>query len=784
MLKNGFNTFVTHLKCQTENLFLFSRLLKVEINNQLYFMETVYLGLILFLFVLAIFDLVVGVSNDAVNFLNSAIGSKVARFRTVLIVAAAGVLIGAVVSNGMMDIARHGIFQPQMFSFNDLLCIFLAVMVTDVVLLDIFNSLGMPTSTTVSMVFELLGGTFILALLKIAFDETGTLGFAELMNTEKALSVILGIFLSVAIAFVVGVIVQWISRLIFTFNYRKNLNYTIGIFGGIAVTAILYFTLVKGLKGSAFAGAPWLEYINQNISTALIASLVIFTILMQILHFLKVNVFKIIILMGTFALAMAFAGNDLVNFIGVPLAAYSAFQDFVANGAGNADTFMMSSLNESAKTPFVFLLIAGIIMVFALAFSKKAHNVIKTSVDLSRQDEGEEMFGSSRVARSIVRGSTSIGEFLSNYTPKGLSSWCDKRFNKNEVILENGAAFDLVRASVNLVVAGLLIIMGTSLKLPLSTTYVTFIVAMGSSLADRAWSRESAVFRITGVLNVIGGWFLTAAVAFISCAFVTILMYYGGMIVMFAFVILSIYILLKNNIGAGKKDERGARDVVFQEMMATRDKVECWGYLKKHVSITQKEVLDFVAISYERVIDGFTGENLKTLRKVSRKLDQEKRIIKNLRQRELVGMRRIDTQLSLEKNTWFHLSTNSDQQMIYCLKRMNDPCQEHVDNNFNPLNEECVTELQQVKQQVLEFITRGGAIIEEQNLEIVEAFLLETENYKDKLSVIRKKQFDRLQTENSQYLKVALVYLNILQESQELISCLRHDLRAYKKFIQ
>lgn len=746
-------------------------------------METVYLGLILFLFVLAIFDLVVGVSNDAVNFLNSAIGSKVARFRTVMIVAATGVLIGAIVSNGMMDIARHGIFQPQMFSFNDLLCIFLAVMVTDVVLLDVFNSLGMPTSTTVSMVFELLGGTFILALLKIAFDETGTLGFAELMNTEKALSVILGIFLSVAIAFVVGVVVQWISRMIFTFNYRKNLNYTVGVFGGIAVTAILYFTVVKGLKGSILSDAAWLGWINDNLTVALLGSFVVFTVLMQLLHFLKVNVFKIIILMGTFALAMAFAGNDLVNFIGVPLAAYSAFQDFTANGAGDAYGFMMGSLNGSAKTPFVFLLAAGVVMVLSLAFSKKAHNVIKTSVDLSRQDEGEEMFGSSRVARSIVRGATTVGEFLSNYTPKGLTAWCDKRFNKSEVILENGAAFDLIRASVNLVVAGLLIIMGTSLKLPLSTTYVTFIVAMGSSLADRAWSRESAVFRITGVLNVIGGWFLTAAVAFISCAVVTILMYIGGMIVMFAFVILSIFILFKNNIKS-KKEEMGVRDVVFQEMMATRDKNEIWGYLKKHVTITQKDVLDYVAISYDKMVCAFTDENLKALRKVARSLEQERRVIKKMRQRELVGMRRIDTELSLEKNTWFHLSMNSDQQMIYCLKRMNDPCKEHVDNNFNPLTEECTQELLEIKNRVLDFINRGGSIIEEQNLDVVEAFLIEAENFKDSLSVVRKKQADRLQTDNNQHIKVALVYLNILQESQELLSCVRHNLRAYKKFVQ
>ena len=480
-------------------------------------MEIVYFSFIVFLFMLAVFDLVVGVSNDAVNFLNSAIGAKVARFRTILIIASIGVFVGATMSNGMMDIARHGIFQPQMFSFNDLLCIFLAVMVTDVVLLDVFNTLGMPTSTTVSMVFELLGGTFILSLLKIATDETGLLGFADLLNTDKALSVILGIFLSVAVAFIFGTVVQWLSRLIFTFNYTSKLKWKIGLFGGIATTCILYFALLKGLKDSSFMTPEYNAWIKENTMYLVGGCFVVSTVLMQVFHWCKINVFKIVIFMGTFALALAFAGNDLVNFVGVPLAAYSAYQDFAANGAGQADTFMMSSLNENAKTPFIFLFLSGVVMVYALATSKKAQNVVKTSVDLSRQDEGEEMFGSSRVARSIVRGANNVNEFFSKYTPKPLVRWIDARFNKDEAILAQGAAFDLVRASINLVLSGLLIALGTSLKLPLSTTYVTFIVAMGSSLADRAWSRESAVFRITGVLNVIGGWFLTAGIAFSAC---------------------------------------------------------------------------------------------------------------------------------------------------------------------------------------------------------------------------------------------------------------------------
>lgn len=747
-------------------------------------MEIVYFSFIVFLFMLAVFDLVVGVSNDAVNFLNSAIGAKVARFRTILIIASIGVFVGATMSNGMMDIARHGIFQPQMFSFNDLLCIFLAVMVTDVVLLDVFNTLGMPTSTTVSMVFELLGGTFILSLLKIATDETGLLGFADLLNTDKALSVILGIFLSVAVAFIFGTVVQWLSRLIFTFNYTSKLKWKIGLFGGIATTCILYFALLKGLKDSSFMTPEYNAWIKENTMYLVGGCFVVSTVLMQVFHWCKINVFKIVIFMGTFALALAFAGNDLVNFVGVPLAAYSVYQDFAANGAGQADTFMMSSLNENAKTPFIFLFLSGVVMVYALATSKKAQNVVKTSVDLSRQDEGEEMFGSSRVARSIVRGANNVNEFFSKYTPKPLVRWIDARFNKDEAILAQGAAFDLVRASINLVLSGLLIALGTSLKLPLSTTYVTFIVAMGSSLADRAWSRESAVFRITGVLNVIGGWFLTAGIAFSACALVTIAMYYGGAVVMALFVFVAVFILIKSNFSTKRKDETDYEEQLFKGIMNAKDKAECWGLLKKHVCATQQEMLDFVWKTYEDVVNGFVDEDLKTLRRAVKRIDAEKSRRKKLRQRELVGMRRIDKRISLEKNTWFHLASNSGEQMLYCLKRMSDPCKEHVDNNFNPLSRECIEEILPVKKKIVDYLMRSERIVEDRDYEHIDALLAEEEAYKQQLSEMRRAQEDRIQMDLSQGLKVSLVYLNLLQETQELLSDLRHYLRAFKRFQQ
>ena len=747
-------------------------------------MEIVYFSFIVFLFMLAVFDLVVGVSNDAVNFLGSAIGSKVARFKTILIIAAVGIFVGATTSDGMMDIARHGIFQPQMFSFNDLLCIFLAVMVTDVVLLDVFNTLGMPTSTTVSMVFELLGGTFILSLLKIATDETGLLGFADLLNTDKALSVILGIFLSVAVAFIFGTVVQWLSRLIFTFNYTSKLKWKIGLFGGIATTCILYFALLKGLKDSSFMTPEYNAWIKENTMYLVGGCFVVSTVLMQVFHWCKINVFKIVIFMGTFALALAFAGNDLVNFVGVPLAAYSAYQDFAANGAGQADTFMMNSLNESAKTPFIFLFLSGVVMVYALATSKKAQNVVKTSVDLSRQDEGEEMFGSSRVARSIVRGANNVNEFFSKYTPKPLVRWIDARFNKDEAILAQGAAFDLVRASINLVLSGLLIALGTSLKLPLSTTYVTFIVAMGSSLADRAWSRESAVFRITGVLNVIGGWFLTAGIAFSACALVTIAMYYGGAVVMALFVFVAVFILIKSNFSTKRKDETDYEEQLFKGIMNAKDKAECWGLLKKHVCATQQEMLDFVWKTYEDVVNGFVDEDLKTLRRAVKRIDAEKSRRKKLRQRELVGMRRIDKRISLEKNTWFHLASNSGEQMLYCLKRMSEPCKEHVDNNFNPLSRECIEEILPVKKKIVDYLMRSERIVEDRDYEHIDALLAEEEAYKQQLSEMRRAQEDRIQMDLSQGLKVSLVYLNLLQETQELLSDLRHYLRAFKRFQQ
>ena len=746
-------------------------------------METIYLGIVIFLFMLAVFDLLVGVSNDAVNFMNSAVGAKVANFKTIVIVASIGVFAGAVLSNGMMDIARHGIFQPVNFSFYEIMCIMLAVMVTDVVLLDVFNTLGLPTSTTVSMVFELLGGTFILAILKIVGDETGLLTLGDMMNTEKALSVIMGIFLSVAIAFIAGTFVQYISRLIFSFNYKKNLSWTIGIFGGIAVTSLSYFMLIKGLKSAPFMTPESLAWISENTTLLVVGCFITFTLLMQILHWCRVNVFKIIVLLGTFSLALAFAGNDLVNFIGVPLAGFSAYTDYVANSNGvGIHDFMMTSLMSSAKTPAIFLFASGLIMVYALATSKKAKNVIKTSVDLARQEEGDEMFGSSALARTIVRRANNINDFLKRVIPVGMRRWIDSRFNKDEVILENGAAFDLVRAAVNLVLSGLLIIIGTTMKLPLSTTYVTFIVAMGTSLADRAWSRESAVYRITGMLSVIGGWFITAFVAFTICALVTFIMFYTSFVGMFIFIVVAVVLLVRSNIKYSKKEKAEQQDDIFKRMMASKDKNEILALLRQHVKETLTSYITFSEDTYVKVTDGFIHEDLKSLRKAMNATDDQKKMLKKRRRKELLGLRRIPITIAIEKNTWFHLGSNSCEEMLYCLKRICEPCKEHVDNNFNPISKDCVTEFLPVREELCRLMERTRTAIENNNYEEADDILAKGDALKNSISSLRKQMMNRMQEADNASLKASMVYLNILQESQELVSIWRHLLRASRFF--
>lgn len=742
-------------------------------------MEWIYLGFVIFLFILAVSDLWVGVSNDAVNFLNSAIGAKVAKFRTIILVAATGVFLGAIMSNGMMDIARHGIFRPEQFAFKELMYIFLAVMVTDIILLDVFNSLGMPTSTTVSMVFELLGATFAISMIKMAGDDSG-LGFADYMNTEKALSVIMAIFVSVAIAFVCGSLIQYIARLIFTFDFHKGLKWKIGIYGGIATTAIVYFMLFKGTKDLAFMTSDVKAWIESHTWMLLGGCLVFFTILMQVLYFLKVNVFKVIVLIGTFALAMAFAGNDLVNFIGVPLAGFSSYQDYMAAGGGDPSSHMMGVLNESASTPLIFLIAAGVVMVIALATSKKAHNVTKTEINLARQDEGDEMFGSSKVARSIVRCSNSTAQFVVNATPDRVKAWIDKRFDKSNLDIEDNAAYDVVRASVNLVVASLLIALGTSLKLPLSTTYVTFMVAMGTSLADRAWSRESAVFRITGVLSVIGGWFLTAAIAFICSFFVALLMYFGGTVVTVIIVIAGLAALIHSNITYKEKNDNTRGDKEFQEILKISDRSQVWKPFLKYVAENDKAFLDEMTAQYTAVTDGLMQENVKTLRRSMKELKNYKMKLKNLRKKETICLRMVDPATALEKSAWFHTAFNYMEQVYYSLRRICEPAYEHVDNNFSPIPDEYCKSFTAVRDELISTVSCLAMHFKDRNYEEMRAQEEALARLQGKFSDLRKVLTVDIQEKNLN-LTVAYMYLNLVQESEQLCISLKHYARASRK---
>lgn len=744
-------------------------------------MDIFYLVVLLFLFVLAVFDLSVGVANDAVNFLSPAVGAKAAKFRTILIVAAVGIFVGATTSSGMMDIARHGIFTPNFYSFNDVMCIFLAVAATDVILMDIFNTLGMPTSTTVSMVFGLLGGSTALAMTKIW---GGQYTYEQLINTDKALQVIIAIFLSVAIAFVFGLVVMWLTRIIFTFNYKKHLRWTIALFGGVGVTSIFYFLIVSGLKGSNLLKDLGVsDWIDQNHGLLLLYCFCIFTILAEVLHLLKVNIFKIIVLFGTFSLAMAFAGNDLVNFIGTPLAGLESFLDFTHNGNGEAaKSYTMDVLAGESALPYkhLFLLAAGIIMTTAVCTSKKAHKVVQTTVNLSRQDEGEEVFSSSRIARKTVRSVLNTTNAVSRYIPNNVKSWINTRFNSEEATLDDGVAFDLVRASVNLVLAGLLIVVGTTLQLPLSTTYVAFMVAMGSSLADRAWGRETAVYRLTGVITVIGGWFITAGAAFIMSFTIATLNHFGGFVAMLILIGILAAVLINNNKKFNKQQEENV-DTLFRQLVRCHDKQQTWQLLIKHVSQTQSELIDFAQKALNGIVNGMMNEDVRSLRQASHAIEDEKGKWKRYRRKEILGMRKIDYMLAVEKNTWFHLGCNNSTQIIYCLKRMLEPVMEHVDNNFNPLPDNYKSELDPLLNDVCNYLERTKEMISSGDFNTADELLVEGNAIKSRISQIRHQQQDRMQREDSN-IKVSLLYLNTLQEMQELVSMMRHLLRASKRF--
>jgi len=735
-------------------------------------MDNIYLILVIALFALAVSDLIVGVSNDAVNFLNSAIGSKAASFKVIILIAAFGIFVGATFSNGMMEIARKGIFHPEMFYFSEIMIIFFAVMITDVILLDTFNTLGLPTSTTVSIVFELLGAAVAIAMVKVM--ESGVGDVADYINSSKALSIIFGILLSVFVAFAAGAIIQWISRLIFSFKFNKSIKYYGSIWGGLAITAITYFILIKGLKGSSFStfeldsGMLLTDWIKENTLLLLFYTFIAWTIILQMFTWIfKMNIPKFIVLVGTFALAMAFAGNDLVNFIGVPLAGYESFKIFIANPGADPNALMMTGLTGKVSTPIYFLLIAGLVMVITLYFSKKARKVIKTSVDLSRQGEGNERFGTSQFSKSVVRTSIKFNNRIKYIIPDIILKKIDYQFDTDraEVLAipeSEKPAFDMIRASINLVVASILISIGTSLKLPLSTTYVTFMVAMGTSLSDRAWGRESAVFRITGVISVILGWFFTAFAAFTVAFIVAYIIHWGGFIAILAFIGLGFYLIMRTQM-ISKKDENIVEkdiDIENRERLSLRDIYEV-------NSRTIAESLVIVNDVFGETVLGLETENLKTLKRSRKKVKAFTARAKELKDNIQIVIRKLDDE-SVNSIHFYAQSLDFLREIARCSSFIVDPSLAHIDNNHKPMGELQMVDLHKLQNSLNDFYSFAEIIVREGDFENLDQLLAkELELIKD-IDAYSKAQIKRL-TKPKSGKRNAKLFLDIVGESKTLL---------------
>lgn len=732
-------------------------------------MENLYLILVIVLFALAISDLIVGVSNDAVNFLNSAIGARAASFRTIMVIAALGVLVGATFSGGMMEVARKGIFHPDAFFFSEIIIIFLAVMITDVILLDLFNTFGFPTSTTVSIVFELLGSAVAVAIFKVAANADQTIAdLGHYINSDKALAIISGILLSVVIAFLVGAIIQYLSRLVFSFNYKKPLRYFGSLFGGLAIASITYFILIKGAKGSTLISDERIAWIIANTWMLMGISLVGWTILLQLLHSLfKVEILKIVVLVGTFALAMAFAGNDLVNFIGVPLAGYESYKAYLASGVGDPDSLLMVMLKEPIKTNPWFLVAAGLVMVATLWTSRKARSVVETTIDLSRQDEGMERFQSSPASRFLVRAALSLASTTQKILPAKTRHFIDRQFHRPEEIVvyehRNHISFDMIRASVNLVVASILIAFGTSLKLPLSTTYVTFMVAMGTSLADRAWGRESAVYRITGVISVIGGWFLTAIIAFTAAFLVATLIYWGGTVAIALLIIASVFIVARTHMIHRRRAQEAEEDRLnyeFFEMKGLNDLID---------NTVEKvtEILSQNARMVHRTIHALANEDLRELREVRKEVHSLNRRSKKMKDNVNKTIIQFKDDF-LEAGPFYVQVVDYLREIAHCANYIIEPAYKHIDNNHKGLTKIQEGELDKIGRLVFQITDAMNAAMQQKRFDQLEIIIAQQSQILAEIGSLRKKQVKRIKEEKASS-KSSLLYLDLLAEVKNLL---------------
>ena len=740
--------------------------------------ENIYIFMLVALCVLAITDLVVGVSNDAVNFLNSAIGSKAISFKTIMVVACLGIAFGALSSSGMMEVARKGIFNPTEFVFAEIIIIFMAVMITDILLLDFFNTLGMPTSTTVSIVFELLGAAVVISLVKIMIGGGSFSDLSTYINTEKATEIIFGILLSVFIAFTIGAIVQYVSRVLISFKFDEQPKWVASIFGGLAITSIIYFILVKGLKSAAIFDESIVAFIYESTNLFILVNIVAWSLLSWILSVLfRCNIYRIIIILGTFALAMAFAGNDLVNFIGVPIAAFQSFQDWSASGVA-ASEYYMHGLTAAVQTPTLLLLISGGIMIITLWFSSKAKSVIQTSVDLARQDEGEERFQPNYLSRQIVKFGIVAIKNASSITPPSLRKRIDKQFESLETYIpkvktQDLPAFDMVRAAVNLMVASVLISITTSMKLPLSTTYVTFMVTMGTSLADRAWDSETAVYRVAGVLNVIGGWFFTAISAFTAAAIIAYIIHLGGFIAIIILLLIAAIILLRNYMAHNKK----TKVIKAEDSLRRAESSSVQGVIEESAD-NMSNLINRTTKIYTEVINALARQDLEGLKKNKKGVKKMSRELEDLQNNIFYFIKNLDESSVGGASNFYITLLDHSQDLAQSLELISKVGYTHVNNNHKKLKYNQIKELKDLNNHLEKLFDDAKAIFKMRAFEQIDTILSTKNMY---MTLVDKKiedQIARTRTEESSP-KNTRLYFTLLTESRDIIKTLMNLLEIY-----
>jgi len=748
-------------------------------------MDNIYLLMIVALAVLAIADLVVGVSNDAVNFLNSAIGSKAISFKTIMIVASIGVAIGAIFSSGMMEVARKGIFNPHEFMFNEIMIIFMAVMITDILLLDFFNTVGMPTSTTVSIVFELLGASVAMALIKIGHSGGTFVDVVNYINTSKASEIIFGILLSVLVAFSVGAAVQWISRLLLSYNFQKKAKWIGALFGGIAITSITYFIFMKGIGGTAWAkqsfdiigGSTIKEFLENQVLVIVAFSLIFWSLLSySLIHFTKTNIYKLIIIIGTFALALAFSGNDLVNFIGVPIAGWQSYVAWSGSGV-SAESFSMGFLADKVPTPTILLVIAGIVMVATLWLSKKAKLVTETEINLSREGDGKERFQPNFLSRGLVRLSLGVSQMSSYILPNSWQEKIDKQFEKPVINLAKSKthelpAFDLVRAAVNLMVAAILISLATSMKLPLSTTYVTFMVAMGTSLADRAWGAESAVYRVAGVLNVIGGWFFTAIIAFVAAALTAYLLNWNVEVMVPVLLLVAALLLVRNYISHRKK----SKEVKAEDSLNKAESSSVQGVIHE----SAKNIANVVKRGnkiYTNAINGLAKQDLVLLMKNKKQIIKLSSEVDELRDNIFYFIKNLDESSVGASNFYIHI-LGYLQDMTQSLEYISKVSHKHVNNNHKKLKFNQIKELKEVDARFEILFNNTKNAFESRSFEEIGVILGRKNEILGLVTDKIQKQVDRTRSEESSP-KNTTLYFSILLETKDLLNATMNLLEEY-----